>query len=299
MQHSDDAQAATISEPDTEPGEELGQGRPPRRRNRRRLVLISALTCVVLLVALAVVANLVLTQYVKDGVVQALRCATGDDTITPKVSLGERPMLVELAAREVEQVTISGLAPDSMQPAEEDAAVEASPVAGGELSITLHGLGLGDPPTLKSAEAAVSLPWDSLAGALAAPAEGSADDLAGATLGEQDGLLAVTLPEDVAGQPLQVLVSLEPDGKQMTVTPQSIVIGGRTIGVGLISLFAGDLLNDENGESQLKPRSVDLDLPEGATLEKVRVQSQGLALDLAIDPSMVQENGAAGRDCLA
>lgn len=242
------------------------------RRRPRRWVLVSA-SCVVLLVVLAVVANVVLTRYVKDRVVQVLRCATGDDTITPTVSLGRTPLLVGLASRELDQVTISGLSPSSIQTMDgvATAADPSSDALVGDLSITLHGVGLGDPPTTKSADASVRLGWDGLQGALSgssvssgsfgAPGAADSAELAGATLAEEDGLLAVSLAEKVGGRSVKVLVSLQPNGDSMTVTPQSVVIGGRRIGVGLVSLLAGDALQDANGESRLKPREVDLDLP--------------------------------------
>jgi hypothetical protein len=291
---------------------------PPRRWFRRRWVLALA-SGLVVLVALGVVADLVLTRYVKDGVVQALRCATGNDKVTPTVSLGGAPVLVGLATRKLDQVTISGLSPAAMDQASSSSAAASSGSSGpalkdGKLTITLHGLGLGDPPSLKSAEAAVWLPWAGLSDTLTATpspssspspspspssdSDSDSDDLAGATLGAQDGLLAVTLPQEVAGKPLKVLVSLEPDGGSMTVTPESIVVGGRKIGVGLISLLAGDLLKDKNGESRLKPRTVDLDLPGGTTVHSLKVETGGLAMDLDIDPALVRENGGAGADCL-
>ncbi len=290
--------------------------RPPGRRWFRRRWVLALGSGVVVLAVLAVVANLVLTRYVKDGVVQALRCATGNDTVTPTVSIGGAPVLVGLASRKLDQVTISGLSPTEM----DDAAAADPALGGGDLTITLHGLGLGDPPSLKSAEAAVWLPWDGLSNTLgetptpspsASTDSGSdsgsgsgldsgsdAADLAGAKLGAEDGLLAVTLPQKVGGQPLKVLVSLKPDGGAMTVTPESIVVGGQKIGVGLISLLAGDLLKDKNGESQLKPRTVDLDLPGGTTVHSLQVQSGGLAMDLDIDPALVREDGGRGPDCL-
>jgi hypothetical protein len=276
---------------------------PGRRWFRRRWVLVPA-SALVALVVLGVVANLVLTRYVKDGVVQALRCATGNHTVTPTVSIEGAPVLVGLASRKLDQVTISGLSPAAM-----DSSAASSSLAGGDLTITLHGLGLGDPPSLKSAEAAVWLPWAGLSDTLTATpspspssssssADSGSDDLAGATLGAEDGLLAVTLPQEIGGQPLKVLVSLKPDGGSMTVTPESIIVGGQKIGVGLISLLAGDLLKDKNGESQLKPRSVDLDLPGGATVHSLKVQTDGLAMDLDIDPALVREDGGTGPDCL-
>ena len=285
--------------------------RPPGRRWFRRRWVLALGSGLVVLVVLAVVANLVLTRYVKDGVVQALRCATGNDTVTPTVSIGGAPVLVGLANRKLDQVTISGLSPAAM----DRTSTASSALDDGDLTITLHGLGLGDPPSLKSAEAAVWLPWDGLSDTLGATPSPSAsatpsppsptpstdpgsDDLAGAKLGAEDGLLSVTLPQKVGGQPLKVLVSLKPDGGAMTVTPESIIVGGQKIGVGLISLLAGDLLKDQNGESQLKPRTVDLDLPGGTTVHSLKVQTGGLAMDLDIDPALVRENGGSGPDCL-
>ncbi|GAB3268871.1 hypothetical protein GCM10027456_54710 [Kineosporia babensis] len=266
------------------------------RRSRRRKTLTRTALGVVLLVALTVAANVGLTRYVKNSVVEALRCVSGDDTITPTVTLGERPLLVDLAGQEVSQIRISDLSASSMQTV---AGSDGPELNGAALSITLRGLGvgLGERPTVKSAEASVSLPWDSLDSALAA--EAPSDDLVGATLSEEDGLLALTLPDGVAGQSVKVLVRLEPEGTQLSATPESIVIGGRKVGVGLISLLGGGLLRDENGQSQLQPRTIDPHLPEGTSLEEIRVQSEGLNLKLAIDPERMPDHSAAGRDCLA
>lgn len=246
--------------------------------------------CVLALVALAGVTNLLVTGYVKDSVVKVLRCATGDEAITPEVTLGDKPMLVDLASRDVDRITISGLSP---------AVMATTPLSGfpdGDLSITLNGVGLGSPPSMKSAQASVQLPWDAVTPLAVAS---SPEDLTGASLGEEDGLLSVALPEDVGGRPLQVLVALEPDGTSLKVTPEAVVVGGRRIGIGLVSLLAGDLLKDENNQSRLEPRTVDLELPRGATLAGVEARPEGLGLDLDIDPALVREQGAAGRDCMA
>jgi len=289
-------------EPDRREGdvqsEEMQAGRVPRdpgaatggpRWFRRRWVLVTA-SGLVLLVVLAVVGNVVLTRYVKGRVVQALRCVTGDESLRPTVSLGGPPMLVGLASRKVGQVTIRGVSPSVMSP---DSA--SSGLADGDLTITLHGLGLSDPPSVKSAEATVWLPWAGLGETLAA--DPSSSDLAGATLGAEDGLLAVTLPQEVGGRPLKVLVGLKPDGGSMTVTPQSIVVGGQKIGIGLVSLLAGDLLKDANGGSRLKSRTIDLDLPGRTTVRALEVQSGGLGLKLDVDPALVRP--ASGAACRA
>lgn len=259
------------------------------RTGRRRWVIVAGI-CVLTLVVLAGVTNLLVTGYVRDSVVKVLRCATGDETISPEVTLGEKPVLIDLASREMDQITISGLSPAVMS------SLTSRTLPAGDLSITLKGVGLGDPPSMKSAQAAVQLPWDAVT---SLAVSSSPKDLTGASLAEEDGLLSVALPEDVGGRPLRVLVALEPDGTSLKVTPEAVVVGGRRIGIGLVSLLAGDLLKDENNQSRLEPRTVDLELPRGARLAGVEARPEGLGLDLDIDPALVREQGAAGRDCMA
>ncbi|MCD5353445.1 LmeA family phospholipid-binding protein [Kineosporia mesophila] len=257
---------------------------------RRRWLVVVAV-CLVVLAVLVVVANVMVTRYVKDQVVRVLRCATDDDTLDPTVSLGSTPLLFGMVSGEVRTVTIGGLSTTAVSGLDTQKPVS---VPKGTLSVTLDGLGVRKPHSVESAQAAVHLPWDGLGGRLASEA-----DLSGATLAAKDGLLAVTLAEKVAGEPVTALVSIEADGDSLTVTPESVIVGGRQIGIGLVSLLAGDLLDDENGESRLKPRTINLDLPEGTTLEAVKVQSEGLDLDLGIDPAQIGKSGAAGRNCLA
>ncbi|MDP9826126.1 hypothetical protein [Kineosporia succinea] len=279
-------------------------GAAPGGRRQRRWPAVTA-AVVVLLLVLGVGANVWATRYTKDAVVRVLRCVTGDESLSPTVSLGETPLLMGLVSRTVDRITISGLSTTSI------AAVAAPATAAGDtdassgiplgsLTVTLTGVGLGDPPTMDSAHAALTLPFDGLSGKLTSSADPEdAGELNGASLTAQDGLLAVTLAEKVGGRPVKVLVRLEPGGDTLTATPESVVVGGRTVGVGLVSLLTGDLLQDENGESRLKPRTVDLGLPAGTTLETVGVRPEGLALGLAVDPAQVSRAGTAGRDCLA
>ncbi|WP_285601831.1 LmeA family phospholipid-binding protein [Kineosporia sp. NBRC 101731] len=256
---------------------------------RRRLVVITA--GLVVLAVLAVVANVMVTRYVKDQVVRVLRCATDDDTLDPTVSLGSTPLLFGLVSGEVRTVTIGGLSTTAVSGLDSRKPVS---VPEGTLSVTLDGLGVRKPHSVESAQASVHLPWGGLGDRLDSEA-----DLTGATLAEKDGLLAVALPQKVAGEQVTALVSLGTDGDSLTVTPESVIIGGRQIGIGLVSLLTGDLLKDENGESRLEPRVIDLNLPQGTTLETVKVQSEGLDLDLGVDPAQIGKSGAAGRNCLA
>ncbi|MBT0773759.1 DUF2993 domain-containing protein [Kineosporia sp. J2-2] len=268
---------------------------PATRWFRRRWVTVTA-GLLILVLVLAVIADVALTRYVKHGVVQALRCATGDGELTPDVSLGGPPVLVELATGELDQVTISGLSTTSVRSLDgrdARAGSSSSTIPPGQLTVTLRGLGLDDPPSVRSAQASVLMRWDGLAGI----AGSATSELAGATLGAQDGLLAVTLKDELAGEPVKVLAALEAGGDTMTVTPESVVIGGRTVGLGLVSLFAGDLLKNDDGTSRLAPRTVDLDLPDGTSLRSVAVRPGGLAMDLSVDPSTIRDNASTGRNC--
>lgn len=271
----------------------------PVGRNRWRWVAVAT---VVLLVLLVPVGNAALSWYVRADVLRVLRCVTGDDSVDPAVSLGGGPVLLDLPGREIGEITVSGLPPAAVEQVSAarstDPAVAAA-VADADLTLILRGVSLRDPGVLRSAEATVHLPWQGVNAALESASSSAADELAGATLGEQDGLLAVTPAQEVAGQPVTVLVALEPEAQALTATVRSVVVGGQTIGVGLISLLAGDLLEKFGGADQLQPRTVDLGLPAGMELTTVIVRSDGLDLALTIDPAQIAKSMPEAGACLA
>jgi len=279
------------------------QDRPPAppvtgRRWPRRLVAGGA--AAVAVVTLLVAADVVLTRSVRSGVVRVLQCLGGGDPGDPQVSV-DGPVLVDLVGREIDEITVRGLSPTVLERAAQGGSTGTSAAAltaDADITLTLHGVSIGDPPTLRSAEVMVGLPWDTLTTTLADSWSDPAADPQIVGLAEQDGLLAVRLDEQVAGAPVTVLVSLEPDGGRVTATPRSVVLDGRTIGVGLLSLLGGDLLRNADGSDRLAPRTVDLELPDGVSLSAVTVRPDGLEADLSIDPDQLDSGTPAVAACL-
>lgn len=235
-------------------------------RGRRKVIAGSVLAAVLL--TLSVTADVVVTRQAESRIARALGCATGNDSLSPEVSLGRTPVLLQLLTGDLDQVKVSGLVLDAL------------PV--GELDVTLHGVEPGKPPSVESMEVSATAGWDSVT-------ERMGEAFAGAGLGERDGKMALTLQRQMMGRPVQVLLGLSSDGGSLVATPETIVLGDRRIQASLLAGMIG-----EGEANPLEARTVDLDLPDGASISSVAVTPEGLAVDLAVTPGAL----GGGSGCL-
>jgi hypothetical protein len=254
-------------------------------------VIIIVATVLALLVALGVATDVFLTRRVEHRLTEALRCVTGDESLSPGVSLGSTPLLLQMVSGKLDTVDITGIPADDL--------ASKKLLGSGDIDLTLHGVHAGKPPSIGSMDASATVGWDAVTDRL----RSAADGLSGATVGEQDGLLAVTLTQQLLGQPVKVLMSAKTDGGSL-VALETVVLGNRQLQASLLSGLAGGLEGSGTGQNPLEPRTLDLDLPAGASLSSVEVRPEGLAVDLAITPAALGNGtfGAGGsgvKGCLA
>ncbi|MBT0773997.1 DUF2993 domain-containing protein [Kineosporia sp. J2-2] len=271
-------------------GPRLRVARPGRGAAWRRPVLVTVVV-LVLLIALTAVADVVIARRAESRITTALRCATGDDSIAPELSLGRTPVLLQLVSGSFGTVTIDGLPVSSIS----TAGRAADLLGAGEVDLTLHDVGPGRPVTVGSATASATIGWDALTERLGSAGDAeddAAQALSGATFGWQDGLLAVTLQQRMLGAPLTVLMRLEVDGTSLTLTPETVAVGDRLVQASLLAGLAGRL--GTGAGNPLDPRTVDLDLPEGVTLQAVSGGDAGLGVDLAVAPDALGKRGNGG-----
>lgn len=287
-------------------------GRPPRprpavgaagsvrgARYRRRVLAYLLGGLLVLLVVLAA-ADLLIERRAKDRMTDALRCISGDSSLDPDISLGGTPVLVQAISGRFATIRVADVPATALLPAPDetsdtggdngnDTGTIRDLLAGQSVDLTLHDVGLGSPASIGSVTASDTIGWDILTETL-----GSAGNLGGATLGEQDGQLAVTLAQQVMGQPLEILMTVTADGSAVVLTPETVVLGSRQVRATLLSGLVGGLGNGD--QNPLEPRTVDLDLPDGANLSAASVESGGLRVDLAMTSAGLA--GATGSGCL-
>lgn len=275
--------------------------------------MVAAAAGLVLLLASTVTADLLVSARVKDRLTGALRCVSGDDSLDPDISLGRTPVLLQLVTGEISTIHITGLSAQALRSStadptdrtdltdltdqDETAGSGDSAASGGELldaadlALTLHHVSPGTPVSIGSAVASATVGWDALTDRLTS----TTADLDGAELGADDGMIAVTLARQVMGQSLEVLMSVAVEDSALELTPQTVVIGQRRIQASLLSGLVGGLGNGD--QNPLEARTVDLDLPDGATLRSAEVGSDGLTVDLAMSADDLGD-ASGGSDCL-
>ncbi|GLY31544.1 LmeA family phospholipid-binding protein [Kineosporia sp. NBRC 101731] len=275
------------------------------RISRRRVM--AALTVVVLLVVGMVVGNIFLTSRLQDRVRAQMRCVSGDDSISPTVSTGSKPLLLDLVSGTIGTVTISGFPASGLGVENKDGQARAAGMLGdSDLTLTLHDVGLRGDRTPTSAEVSATVSWSAISDRLSQA--GQADDgddsgqavanmLAGAKISERDGQLAVTLPQQMAGQSVQVLMVLAVSEGDLTLTPETVVIGQRAIRASLLAGFAGAGAGGAGSgiAKALQPRTMDLDLPDNVSLQSAEATPEGLAVKLGVDPDRLEQPKQASK----
>ncbi|GAB6898764.1 LmeA family phospholipid-binding protein [Kineosporia succinea] len=256
-----------------------GSGRAATRPRWHRPAVVAAGVVVVLL-GLVVAADVVVARQVRGRIVASLRCATGTADLTPDVSLGGTPVLLQLLSGHLGRVSVSGVPSSALG---DGATGQELPVTG-DVDLILSDVTPGRPPSIGAATATVTVDWDALTDRLteAAPA------LDGATLGEQAGMLAVRPTRQVMGRSVQLLMSLSTEKSSLVLTPTTVVIGDRRIQASLLT----GLLGESGADDQLAPRTVDLDLPEGAALVSAGVSADGLVVGTSVDVAAFRGTGS-------
>jgi hypothetical protein len=132
----------------------------------------------------------------------------------------------------------------------------------------------------------VSIPWQDLVAAQAAT--GNAIDLSAATFDSEDGELSITT--EVAGRAVTVLSTLGYTASSVTMTPESIIVGGFDIPVANLPTDRLPAL-----AAATEPRTFSPHFPQGVSLTSA--VPDGADLDIALRLAPTALDGAASESC--
>lgn len=248
---------------------------PRTVRRRRRWPWLVAVLVVLLLIVAAFfagewVARDLVTKAVKQQLVSRLDLAA-DQQID--VDIADPSLLLDLAVGEVGQVRISA----------DDVTIGDFT---GDVSVTLHDLGIRSPFTLGSGEATVAMNAEQLRPLLAEAAPVPVDGLTIAepavSASTQLSVFGVAIPVDIALTPSSA------DG-QLVLTPASLTVAGAEVTADGVRAQFGSVADPLLAGYRV---CVAQYLPRGLTLSHVAVQGDRLVADFAIAGDLLTDAGA-------
>lgn len=248
---------------------------PRTVRRRRRWPWLVAVLVVLLLIVAAFfagewVARDLVTKAVKQQLVSRLDLAA-DQQID--VDIADPSLLLDLAVGEVGQVRISA----------DDVTIGDFT---GDVSVTLHDLGIRSPFTLGSGEATVAMNAEQLRPLLAEAAPVPVDGLTIAepavSASTQLSVFGVAIPVDIALTPSSA------DG-QLVLTPASLTVAGAEVTADGVRAQFGSVVDPLLAGYRV---CVAQYLPRGLTLSHVAVQGDRLVADFAIAGDLLTDAGA-------